>query len=49
MKEEEKLGNKIILKDGRYYSFPDTSQKKQMNDMNPLIEALKLWKGFNVK
>jgi hypothetical protein len=49
MQAEQELGNKIIFKDGRYYSIPDTSQKKQMNDMSPLIEALKLWKGFNVK
>ena len=45
MQEEEKLGNKIIFKDGRYYSFPDTSQKSQMSFMDEILNTLKSWKS----
>ena len=45
MQEEEKLGNKVIFKDGRYYSFPDTSQKSQMSFMDEILNTLKSWKS----
>lgn len=48
MEEEVKLGNKIIFKEGRFYSVPDTSQEKQISDMDAILESLKLWKGTRV-